>query len=381
MFDVAIIGGGPAGAAAGLSLMQVAPELRVLLGEASAYREQRIGETLAPGGQAVLEALGCWTRFRKEGFLESHGTAAAWGSADVYENEFLLSARGSAWHLDHARFDAMLAGCALDAGVRALRNARFVDAARDEYAWRLRLRTDQGPRCINARFVIDATGRTAWFAARQGARRRIEDRLAGVSVLYDFSGRPPPCDNTTLVEASADGWWYSAALPGSRLLVAWMSDTDLIRAAGLRDPEAWQLRLGMAGPTRARVAGGTPAGTPRIWGAGSQHLTMIQGEAWVAAGDAACSWDPLSSAGILKALRTGRLAAFVALDFMDGRPETARRYAGILQREHAAYREARAWFYRQEGRWRDAPFWARRNEGPRMPPEKLIRADIGSSAR
>lgn len=150
-------------------------------------------------------------------------------------------------------------------------------------------------------------------------------------------------------------------LPDERLLVAWMSDTDLIRAARVRDPEVWRTRLGMSGPTRERVAGGTPDGPLRIWGAASQQLTLVQDETWVAAGDAACSWDPLSSAGILKALRTGRLAAFVALDTLDGRPDTARRYASILQREHAAYRETRAWFYRQEARWRDAPFWARRN--------------------
>jgi flavin-dependent dehydrogenase len=180
-------------------------------------------------------------------------------------------------------------------------------------------------------------------------------------VLYRFPGRSPPCDSTTLVEASADGWWYSAVLPDSRLLVAWMSDTDLIRAARVRDPDMWRTHLGMSGPTRARAAGGTPDGPPRIWGAASQHLTLVQDEAWVAAGDAACCWDPLSSAGILKALRTGRLAAFVALDFLNGRPDTARRYASIVQREHAAYRETRAWFYRQEVRWRDAPFWARRN--------------------
>lgn len=182
-----------------LSLMQVEPRLRVLLAEASAYREPRIGETLAPGGRAVLAGLGCWTQFRTEGFRESHGTAAAWGSADIHENEFLLSARGSAWHLDRARFDAMLAGCALDAGVRALGNARLLDAARDGRVWRLRLRTERGPASAGARFVIDATGRTACFATRQGARRRSEDRLAGVSVLYRFPGRSPPCDSTTMV--------------------------------------------------------------------------------------------------------------------------------------------------------------------------------------
>jgi flavin-dependent dehydrogenase len=360
LFDIAILGGGPAGSAAALSLKQVEPALRVLLVEASGYRASRIGETLAPGGQALLEGLGCWQRFRAEGFLASHGTAASWGSMALHENEFLLSAHGNGWHLDRARFDVMLAECASDAGVQVQRAIRFGAASRVARGWRLSLQTGAAPLCIDARFVIDATGRAARFATSQGAQLRREDRLVGVSVIYRRSQDHFPRGGTTLVEASRDGWWYSAVLPDSRLLVTWMSDADLIHTARLRDADRWSAHLESASSTRARVREGAADGTPQLWAAGTQHLTAPQGEAWVAAGDAACAWDPLSSAGILKALRTGRLAAFVALDAMKGRPDTALRYTSILRHEHATYLEARAWFYRQETRWQTASFWRRR---------------------
>jgi flavin-dependent dehydrogenase len=360
LFDVAILGGGPAGAAAALSVKQVDPGLRVLLVEKSAYGVARIGETLAPGGKALLTGLGCWERFRAESFLESHGTAASWGSAGIHENEFLLSARGSGWHLDRARFDAMLAECALDAGVRVQQLARFVAARRDAGGWRVRIRTDDGLTDIGARFVIDTTGRTARFAMGQGAKVCRQDRLVGVSVAYRYDKCSPAGCSETMVEAGQDGWWYSAVLPDARFLVAWMSDADLIHTAHLRDADAWRAHLGCSGPTQARVQGGAMDGRPQFWAAGTQHLPTPQGDAWVAAGDAACVWDPLSSAGILKALRTGRLAAFVALDAMQDRPDTTLRYTSILRHEHAAYLEERSCFYRLEGRWRDAPFWSRR---------------------
>jgi flavin-dependent dehydrogenase len=360
VFDVAILGGGPAGAAAALSLKQVDARLRVLLVEATAYDAPRIGETLAPGGQALLEGLGCWQRFRAAGFLESHATAASWGSHQIHRNDFLLSARGSGWHLDRTRFDAMLAICAADVGVHVQRLTRFVAAERDARTWCLRMQTDEGPTYINAQFVTDATGRTARFATSQGVQRHREDRLIGASVVYrcapDYSGG----ERETMVEADPNGWWYSAALPDSRLLVAWMSDADLIHAARLGDADAWRAHLGRSGPTRTRVRSGAMEGPPQLWAATTQHLMTPQGDAWVAAGDAACAWDPLSSAGILKALRTGRLAAFVALDAMQGRPDTTQRYARILRREHAAYLEERTRFYGLERRWRDAPFWRRR---------------------
>ena len=213
---------------------------------------------------------------------------------------------------------------------------------------------------IDARFVIDATGRIAHFAMRQGAQLHREDRLVGMSVAYRRPGGYPPGDGTTLIEASRDGWWYSAVLPDRALLVAWMSDADLIHAARLRDADTWRTHLLSAGATWDRVAGGATQGPPRFWAAGTQYLAVPQGDGWAAAGDAACAWDPLSSAGILKALRTGRLAAFVALDAMQGRGDTALRYTHILRNEHAAYMKARAWFYQQERRWQDAPFWRRR---------------------
>jgi flavin-dependent dehydrogenase len=359
VFDVAVLGGGPAGAAAALSLKQAEPALRVLLAEATGYDELRVGETLAPGGRAILETLGCGQRFRREGFLESHGTAARWGGPAIHENEFLLSARGSAWQLDRPRFDAMLAECARDAGVE-VRRARFLDASRDAGTWRLRLRTNQGTGGVEAGFVIDATGRGARFATSQGARRLTEDRLTGVSVIYRWPGPTAPRDGATLVEASETGWWYSAPLPDARLVVAWMSDSDLIRAARVREPARWARHLATSGPTAERARAGEPQAAPRVWAACTQRLSAARGDAWVAAGDAACAWDPLSSAGILKALRTGRLAAFVALDHALGKPDRADRYAALVEREHAEYRTAHAWYHGQEARWRDAPFWARR---------------------
>ncbi len=213
MFDIAILGGGPAATAAALSLKQVDAGLRVLLVEASDYSAARIGEILAPGGQALLAGLGCWERFRAEGFLESHGTAACWGSDRIHQNEFLLSARGSGWHLDRRRFDAMLADCASDAGVCVQRRAPFVAARREAGLWRVQIGSDQGPILIDARFVIDATGRSARFSVGQGAQLYRQDRLVGVSVTYRYEIAFPPDDCETLAEADPDGWWYSAVYP------------------------------------------------------------------------------------------------------------------------------------------------------------------------
>src|SRR6185312_4207845 len=237
-------------------------------------------------------------------------------------------------------------------------DARFASAERSEDRWSLKLRG--GIERIEASWVIDATGRSAAFAVRQGARRLAADRLVGVAVRF----RAPGSDPSTLVEAQPDGWWYSAATPESGLVVVWMSDADLVRRQGLSNGPRWFEHLARSRHTAARVAGAVVEAGPVVRAAHSQRLSDFGGDRWVAAGDAACTLDPLSSQGILKALRTGKIASFVALDGLEGPGDRAAssltRYRQLLAAEYSQYLETRAWFYGEERRWPESPFWARR---------------------
>ena len=97
MLDVAIIGGGPAGAAAALSLRQLIPEATIAIFDAQRGGRWKPGETLSPGVAQLLQSLGCWPAFEKENAaLESFGTQAAWGTPELYARDFLYSLRGNA---------------------------------------------------------------------------------------------------------------------------------------------------------------------------------------------------------------------------------------------------------------------------------------------
>ena len=204
---------------------------------------------------------------------------------------------------------------------------------------------------------MDTLGRQASFAAKCGVRALADDRLIGVCGLLPAAG----LDAATLVEAQPDGWWYSALLPGSRIILAWMSDADLVRENGLCDPERWLAHLQRSEWTCQRGSGALVAPL-RVWTAHSQRLSQICGDGWVAAGDAATTYDPLSSLGILKALRAGKIASFVALDALEGR-NSGGRYEKFVAGEYASYWETKRWFYGQERRWSESPFWQRRVNG------------------
>lgn len=358
VYDVAILGGGPAGAAAALSLKRLRPALRIRMVEASRYAEWRVGEALSPGTQQLLAGLGCWERFCGERFTPAYGTRAAWGAEEAHDNEFLFSLRGNGWHVDRVRFDAMLCDCAREAGVEVAQSARLTGAQRvDDGDWSLAIRGEAGTEEFRARFVVDATGRSAAFATGQGARRMLDDRLVGVFVLFRFREGAAARGAYTLVEAHPDGWWYSSITPDSRAVVAWMSDASLVRRDGLHLHARWMERLSRSRETAARVAGATAETAPVVWAAHSQRLSQCAGPGWVAAGDATCTFDPLSSQGILKALRGGKLASFVAVDWLEGRTGSLARYEGIVGAEYRGYLAARALCYGQEQRWPEREFW------------------------
>src|SRR5215203_3420861 len=166
--DVLILGGGPAGAAAALSLRRHAPSLSVALVEQSRYEAPRVGETLPPTVQGVLEQLGVWETFLEEGHVAAYGTCAAWGSDELFDNEFIYHPAGRGWHLDRRRFDRMLAREATDRGVTDYSGYKFTNSSHNEGGgWLLHVKSGQGSEAvIEASFVIDATGRRAAFAGQ-----------------------------------------------------------------------------------------------------------------------------------------------------------------------------------------------------------------------
>ena len=358
-YDVIILGGGPAGTATALSLRNHNPALSVAIVERSTYSAPRIGETVPPQTVALFQRLGLWERFRERGFLPSYGTSAAWGDPNLHVNEFIFNPFGHGWHLDRRMFDQWLAHEAENKGVALYIGSRVVDQQRHEDVWDLTLQLPTEQRRLLGRFVVDATGRLAVFARRQRARRIILDQLVGAFVFFDLDASL--ADTYTMVEAWEDGWWYSALLPDSQMVVACMSDADLVKEHRLRSSDHWMSFLERTHHTKARLTHASPGAAPTVHAAHSFHLDRTTGDGWLAVGDAATTFDPLSSQGIFKALRSGTLAAYAICDDLNGDSSALEKYETLMKQEFNAYLETWRSYYHQERRWPDSAFWKRRN--------------------
>lgn len=354
--DVVVVGGGPAGAATALAAR--GRGLEVVLAEAGEYRGFRVGESVPPPVAGALAELGAPSLLRDSGALESFGADAAWGSAEVHHQDYLVGLRGTGWHLDRRRFDAGLAAIAAEAGASAATGARVAAVARANGEWRVALAGRGGATgTVRATLVVDATGRRASIARSLGAKSHGYDGLVAAVVRYRARRETP---QRVLVESAHRGWWYAAPVPGGSVVVAFLSDADLVRGDALKKKANWERALARTRHVAPLVAGAELTLGPTLWPAGSCLLDPGHGKGWLAVGDAGAGFDPLSSVGILESLRSGLLAGRALEAYLGGDSAALARVSAERRRDFESYLDERQAVYGREGRFRDGAFWRRR---------------------
>jgi flavin-dependent dehydrogenase len=251
------------------------------------------------------------------------------------------------------RFDAMMRTAAAS---RVTCIAAKVDAvALEGSTWRVGLSDGAS---VTARFVVDATGRGSVVARTQGVRLDTRDRLAASVMLFDGV---PDDGMGLLIETFAGGWWYTAALPENRRIVACLSDADLVRPLGIGTIQGWMKALGETRHISGALGAARSVGSPALRAAGSRQIARDTTLPLLCIGDAASCFDPVSGQGIFKALRGGIFASYAIADALRGGDQNPIvRFRRFVEREFDAYRQTLSHYYALEQRWPDRPFWHRR---------------------
>ena len=125
----------------------------------------------------------------------------------------------------------------------------------------------------------------------------------------------------------------------------------------------WVKLLSKAPHTKQRVKEGQFVYPLTVKPAHSHVLDQAVGEDWMAIGDAAIAFDPLSSMGVGHAITCGCDAAVALVEYLiNNEDRLLKQYQNGLERNFDNYLSIRHRYYGLEKRWLDLPFWKRRTQ-------------------
>ena len=124
--------------------------------------------------------------------------------------------------------------------------------------------------------------------------------------------------NRTVIEAVPRGWWYAARLPSGEA-VAGFHTHHRDASALLANGDGWRSALADTRHVGPMLADAVFAHPPQALEACGSWLDRSSGDRWIACGDAALAFDPLSGQGIFSALYGGMTAGQAVHEALDGR--------------------------------------------------------------
>lgn len=358
--DIAVLGGGIAGAAACIALSRAG--LRPLWIAPPGRDGDKPGEHLAPAARGVLDALGAADLLARPYHRAANVVFSTWGSERLVERHSMVHLEGPAIVLDRLRFEADLVERALQAGAERVAVAA-TSVSRQGGAWQV----ETQDAALRARFLLDATGRAS-VAGRLCASRVRADRLAAIVAFLE---QPPAAEveptRATLIESGPDGWWYATLLPDGRLALNYYTDADLIPPGPDRPAVLQSLLRGTRYIGRwLEEADFRFVAPPRTTSAGTTWLAPAAGDDWAAVGDAAVAFDPLSSHGMTSALWTAASAAKAAVAALGGDAGALAEYARQVAEGVQSFLASQHEVYGREQRFGDKLFWQRRHGRPEL---------------
>jgi flavin-dependent dehydrogenase len=331
--DVAIVGGGPAGAATAIRLGRAGRSI-ALFERSPAWRWRACGVFTSPAAVVELGRLG----LDRAAIADVARPIAAMRVETRAGTQFRLtygddgSLAVPAVGLDRSRLDPLLLECAYRAGVdvRLGTTIRELDGGRVVH--------DAGD--LEADVVVGADGLRSIVARSAGvsASPPLGDRSA-LSFHVADPAPDPPRDARMIV---FDGGYVGLApVPGGRVNVgivlistAWR---EHLRARGA-DAVAHEVLAAVPPADDDPVDWRAPEITDRVEGVApvGARVTRRAGDRWLLVGDAAGFLDPFTGEGLHRALVSARLAAAAIERRLEGDHDALEAYARVFARRTRA---------------------------------------------
>ena len=355
IYDVAIIGGGPAGSTAAALLARAG--LRVIAFEREKFPRFHIGESLLPFSMKAFTRLGLQEKLLRAGFMKKFG-GEMFGSCSEKGNKFYFkdafrSQTDHAYQVTRGDFDKVLLDHAGESGAEVQEETSVERVEFSNEHVDLNARRNGSSRNVRARYVIDASGRNSVLGNKFGIKKTY-DHLQKLSIFahYDGVSRIEGIDGTlTGLIRGIDRWFWIIPLTLERTSLGVVLDSETFRRSGLSAEDFLEQALAEQPIIAKRMTNARRVSQVHVAADFSYRSTKLHGERSLLAGDAAGFIDPIFSSGVFLAVFSGEQSADVLHEVLD-HPRRAgrlfRRYQRSVNRAMDIYlRFVNAWYTKE----------------------------------
>ena len=352
-FDVAIIGGGPAGSVAGSVLARYGRS--VVIFEREKFPRFQVGESMIPASLDTLQRIGVKEKIDKAGFLAKDGgeiISACGGARAKFFFRNALNARWkTAYQIDRMTFDDILLRHAQSLGCEVREQTRVESVAFDADGVTLHCRNN--PAKTRAAYVIDCSGRSSLLANRFRLKEPFPHlKKFSVYSYYQRNSKSNDVEDayTRMIRAS-DAWFWVIPIANGKISVGVVMDLERFNQLKLSPEEALNRTIEEQPEVRKWVENTTRYMPVFATADFSYAVSQLTGERWILAGDAAGFIDPVFSSGIYIAIYSGEKAGeTMNLALADPAKKSAayRRYERTVKKRLASYLKLSSAWYTKE---------------------------------
>jgi len=315
-FDVAVIGGGPAGTSLATLLQRQGHRCVVL--ENTPFPRYHIGESLIPHTYGTLDRLGLLPKLRQSAFPKKYSVRFVSPDGEeaqpFYFFETIPGERAQTWQVERSTFDQLCLDHAIENGVQVRMQNNVEKVLFDgDRAVGVQVRAaDSRREEIESRVVVDASGRATVIGNQLGLKTTVPGlNKATVWSYYRGGQRLEGLDagETTVFMLPGRGWFWYIPLPNDVVSVGIVADPAYLFDESPDFERVFLREVERSRPLSARLASAVRTGPARGLRRMAYRNRQVAGNGWLMIGDAAAFLDPIYSSGLYLALASAELAA------------------------------------------------------------------------
>lgn len=335
MYDVAIIGGGPAGSTLGALLKKYRPQIDVLILESEIFPREHVGESQLPPISGILDEMGCWDKVEAANFPIKIGATYRWGTCDkLWDLDFMGvefqdearpakfegQRRHTAFQVDRAVYDKILLDHAKELGCVVREDCRVSDIMHENDSVQGLILADD--EVVHAKHYVDASGTSAILRRKLNVPVENPASLKNIAI-WDYWENAEWAETLGIggtrvqILSLGYGWIWFIPLSPTKTSIGLITSVDYYKECDMSKEALYQKALSDEKRVQRLITNASREGVIRATKDWSFISERLYGDNWFLVGESAGFADPILAAGLTLAQVAAQMLAYTIIGIED----------------------------------------------------------------